>query len=529
MIKMKNYGLDQKKFIEQALYRIAQLRYYLLQHIVRSKENRNHNRYTYNRFFKPHAPISKFDYSIPRGKHCNPTCVITSDLILRENLPQLKHGLIKLLKKHYSHKFWGVHRSIEDILDSIEKMDDTLTWSYTSIDVGRFDFDSLPQIASFISYFDLHIRKVNDSYLSVESHIYFSEDFTKELQQIINSDITEQKTYINLAFRRNNKQSGGRRTFSLCNYNEANQKSDEIFEKVTSVKWLFYTHLHRFFRTELHNLGIIPPGIIFYQTNIDYTDRSADHFWYSLGISYHEGQFIDSGRKLFFEMGLSGRYPQHFSPDLIYIYHDEKIPLEAGIYSLNFQIVHYFCWDYSRDFFRFLCLEALNKHFSQKLIQYKHQLNKIKLKRSQLHGLLKLRYKYERDMDMYVRYTSDSVWDNAKKTIENMFDQKTLCHGYDYRFLINLPMASMKRIRNQMSVLTNDFESKAAVLQHLEEYKHESRARLINYISFFIAALTLILLIFPDWSISIAEFLKNMWNGFGSFLSQLGNSLTYHK
>ena len=132
-------------------------------------------------------------------------------------------------------------------------------------------------------------------------------------------------------------------------------------------------------------------------------------------------------------------------------------------------------------------------------------------------------------MDMYVRYTSDSVWDNAKKTIENMFDQKTLCHGYDYRFLINLPMASMKRIRNQMSVLSNDFESKAAVLQHLEEYKHESRARLINYITFFIAVLTLILLIFPDWSISIAEFLINMWNGFGSFLSQLGNSLTYHK
>ena len=68
-------------------------------------------------------------------------------------------------------------------------------------------------------------------------------------------------------------------------------------------------------------------------------------------------------------------------------------------------------------------------------------------------------------------------------------------------------MASMERIREQMSVLAKDFEDKGTLLQHLEGYKHESRARLVNYIMLFMAALTLILLIFPDWSKSIAEFL----------------------
>ena len=461
--------------------------------------------------------------AIPSGKHCYPTCLITSDLILRENLPQLKRGLVKLLKKHHSHKFLGGQKSIEDILDSIENMDDTLTWSYSSIDAGRFDFEDLPQIASYISYFDLHIRKINDSFLSVETHIYFSECYTAELQKIIDSDILEQKTYINFAFRRNNKQSGGKRAFALYQYNEANQKSDEIFESITSLKWLFYTNLQRFFRTELHNLGLIPPGILFYQTNIDYADRSADYFWRSLGISYWEGQFIDPGRKLFFEMDLSGRYPKHSCPDLIYVYHDEKVPLEAGIYSLNFQVVHFFYWDYSRDIFRFLFLEAFNNYFSKELIQYKHRLNKIKLKKNHLHSLLKLRYKFERDMDMYVRYTSDSIWENAKKTTAELFGEKTLLHSYDYRYLTESPMASMERIREQMSVLAKDFEDKGTLLQHLEGYKHESRARLVNYIMLFMAALTLILLIFPDWSKSIAEFIENVWIWFISILTKIGN------
>ena len=508
---MKNYGISRKLIKEKILYKVAQLQYFFLKHFARSDKMRDFYTYTYSRHFTPQSPNPRHDYSVPAGKHCRPVALVTSDLILRENLPQLKRGLVKLLKNHHSHKFLGGFKSIEDILDSVENMDDTLTWSYSSIDAGRFDFDSLQDIAPYISYFDLHIRKINDSYLCVETHIYFNEDYANNLQTIIDSDITEQKTYIKYAFRRNNKKSGGKRTFSLCQYNEANQKSDEIFESITSVKWLFYNRLQKFFTTELHNLNIVPPGILFYETNIDYTDQSADYFWQSLGISDYKGQFIDPARKLFFEMDLSGRYPKHFSPDFIYIYHDGKIPLEAGIYSLDFQIIHFFCWDYSRDIFRFFFLEVFNSYFSKKLVQYKHRLNKIKLKKNQFHSLLKLRYRFERDMDMYVRLTSDAIWENAKKTITELFNEKIIIRGYDYRYITDFPIASMNRIRDQLSVLTKDFEDKANVLQHLTEYKHESRTRVVNYIMLFMAALTLILLIFPDWSKFIASFLSNAW------------------
>ena len=518
---LKNYGINRKLIKEKILYRVAQMQYIFLKHFARSDKMRDFYKYTYNRHFTKQATNPRHDYAIPEGKHCRPVALITSDLILRENLPQLKRGLVKLIKNHHSHKFLGGFRSIEDVLDTVENMDDTLTWSYSSIDTGRFDFDALHEISPYISYFDLHIRRINDSYLCVEIHIYFTEDYTNNLQTIIDSDITEHKTYIKYAFRRNNKKSGGKRTFSLCQYNEASQKSDEIFESITSVKWLFYSRLQKFFTTELHNLSIVPPGILFYETNIDYTDQTADHFWQSLGISDYKGQFIDSARKLFFEVDLSGRYPKHFHPDFVYIYHDGKIPLEAGIYSLDFQIVHFFSWDYSRDIFRFFFLELFNNHFSKKLIQYKHQLNKIKLKKNQFHNLLKLRYRFERDMDMYIRLISDEIWENAKRTIANLFNEKHLLRGYDYTYITDLPITSMKRIRNQVLVLTKDFEDKANVLQHLVEYKHESRARVVNYIMLFMAALTLVLLIFPTWSQSIASFLSDAWLWIASLLDKI--------
>ena len=305
---MKDYGVERKKFIENTLYRVAQLEYFFLQYCARSRRMREHYKGTYKDYFITKLPCIRENYSIPNGKHCNPVCLITSDLILRENLPLLKRGLVKLLKKHHSHKFLGGFRSIDEVLTSVENMDDTLTWHYTSIDAGRFDFDLLPSLQPYISYFDLHIRKINDSYLSVETHIYFTKQYANNLQQIIDSNITEQKTYINFAFRRNNKQSGGRKTFALCHYNEANQKSDVIHENMVSLKWKFYCALQRFFPTVLHELNLAPPGILFYQTNIDYSDSSATQFWRSLGVPALEWQAIDESKKIFFKTDLSARF-----------------------------------------------------------------------------------------------------------------------------------------------------------------------------------------------------------------------------
>ena len=144
---LKNYGINRKLIKEKILYRVAQMQYIFLKHFARSDKMRDFYKYTYNRHFTKQATNPRHDYAIPEGKHCRPVALITSDLILRENLPQLKRGLVKLIKNHHSHKFLGGFRSIEDVLDTVENMDDTLTWSYSSIDTGRFDFDALHEIS----------------------------------------------------------------------------------------------------------------------------------------------------------------------------------------------------------------------------------------------------------------------------------------------------------------------------------------------------------------------------------------------
>ena len=497
-----------------------------MQYCARSDKLRDYYKYAYREHFTNHPPRIRHNYAVPGGKHCKPVCLITSDLILRENLPLLKKGLVKLLKKHHSHKFISGSKTIDEVLTSVENMDDTLTWHYSSIDAGRFDFDALPSLAAYISYFDFHIKTINDSYLSVETHIYFTEQYANELQQIIDSDVTEQKTYINFAFRRNKKKSGGRKTFALCNYGEASQKSDIIHENIVSLKWKFYCALQRFFPTVLHELNLTPPGILFFQTNIDHSESSANDFWRSLGIPTWERQLIDESKILCFKTELSGRYSKYKYSDMIYIYHDEKLALESGFYSLGFQVVFEFTWDYSRDIFRFQFLDILNSHFSKELIWYKHKLNKIKLRKNRIHSLLKLHYRFERDMDMYMRYTSDNIWERAVKNVARLFNNKTKSREFDYTNFTGTPLNAMKRIQDQQAVLTKDFENKEFILQHLENYKHESRNRLINYIMFFIALVTLVLLIFPEWSTSIASWLTSIWTWIKSLITEIGEGLT---
>jgi len=289
------------------------------------------------------------------------------------------------------------------------------------------------------------------------------------------------------------------------------------------LKWRFYCALQKFFPTVLHELNITPPGILFYQTNIDYSDSSAKYFWSSLGFPIWEGQFIDESMKLFFKTNLSGRYSKHTYSDMIFVYHDEKIALKGGFHDIAFQIIHVFYRNYSRYIFKFQFLDILNSHYSKALINYKHKLNKIKLKKSRIHNLLKLHYRFERDMDMYVRFSSDNIWKHAASNVAKLFDNKTIIQDLKYTYFTNIPLESMKRIRNQQIILTKEFENKESVLQHLENYKHESRNRCINYIMFFISLVTLMLLIFPEWSPAIASYFNNTWTWVKSFVTAIGN------
>ena len=522
---MKNYGLNRKYLEEKTLYFLVKIQYYMLQRFSKHKNMRFFYKQMYEKHFLHKSSIPLFrsqqqNYAIPKDKHCIPVCIVTSDLILRENIDQLKKGLVTLLKNNYSHKFFGLSKSIDEITKDIEIMDDTLTRWYSSINVGRFDFENCGALSNYVNYFDLHIRAVNSSYLAVETYIYFNEDYLSHLQKMIDADIATAKTYIMRGFRHNKKTSGGKRTLSIGEYNKAMQKSDAIYESITSLKWRYYIELQKYFPTIIHNLNVAPPSILFYRTNIDYEDKSATCFWDSLGIRSSDGQFVDDSQKMFFITNLSGRYERQSCNDMIYIFHDKKLKLLPIYQTPESQVVYEFEEVYAQHFFRFIHLEMLNHIFAKKFVSYKLKLNKIKLKKRQLHNMLKLRYAFECDIDKYSRYVADDIWHDSEQRIGDLFGGQMYEQRIDYRYITNVAIAA-KKINEQIEVLTNEFENKTSIAKHLSEYKNELRNRILNFWMFVFAATTLVLLIFPDWATTIANFLRDLAANIKEFFIEL--------
>ena len=509
---MRYYGITKKRLIEEIMYRIVKFRYFCSQYIVLDKEKRNQRKLIYVRNFVEPYQIKSQSLAIPEEKYYKPICIITSDLVLRENIPQLKTGLIKLLKKQYSHKFIGGHRSINKILKSIENMDDTLTSWYDWIDVGRFDFERDNNLSQFISYFDVYVKNINSSYLSIEFHIYFTDDYQKEQIETINKDYVNIKGYIMPGFMWNRKISGGRRTYNVGHYNNAHLKSDLIYENISMLKWRFYNKVQKYFQTILHQKSVNPPSINIYKTNISYKEDIARHFWDSVGVLSYQGQFIDESRKLFFKTNLSGRYERNSRTDLIYIVNELTIEHELGYYSIDSQIVHEFEANLSTNVFKFALLDAFNELAANDLISYKLKLNKVKLKKNRLNKLLKLRYLYEKDMDFYRRYVCDDIWEKAQNKIAYIFDERKLKRSYDYRVLTESPVISKRKIMEQIGALCTEFDEKTSILQHLSAYKNENKNRKINFIMLLLSIATLVFIIFPGLSEYVAKLILDFWS-----------------
>lgn len=517
---MRYYGIERNKYIELIIYNIVKFKEFCCQYTTFDEEKKENRKAFYKgNFAEPYHLNRGQSLEVPEGKYYTPICIITSDLILRENIPQLKFGLIKLLKKQFSHKFFGGHKSIDEILKCIENMDDTLTSWYDWIDVGRFDFERGGTLKQDISYFDVYVKNINSSYLSIEFHLYLSENFQREQAQIINNNYVNTKGYIKPSFQRSGKISGGKRTYVVCHYNNAHLKSDLIYENISKLKWRFYNNIQKYFKTVLHKKGVNPPGVNVYKTNISYTDDTARHFWDSVGIYSYQGQFIDESRKLFFETNLSGRYGHNIRTDMIYVVNEITMELEPGFYSIDFQIINEFEENLSANIFKFALLEALNKVIASDLISYKLKLNKIKLKKNRLNKLLKLRYLYEKDIDFYRRYVCDDIWDKAQNEIAKVFDMKKLKRSFDYRVLTESSVASKNKIDEQIIALSNEFNEKTSILQHLEAYKNENRNRKINILMLVLSIATIIFIIFPELSKDVATFLLNIWNSIYNFFT----------
>lgn len=384
---MKYYGLRNKIRKEDFLYSYAKHRAKLLSILPGKRKTFWKN--NYNTIYGYDHFNLRDDNSLPDNAFFDMYSIVVSDLIRREDIKQLQKGVRLLLQKRRSNRFMVTPiEGLDEICKRIEQMDESLLAWYNVVDCGLFEFKNHP-LENAIDYFTVKICNVNSGYLSLIFDIKLKNDKKEKLKQIIDNNYYEDRGYAFQTLTGNSKTTGAFKNYSVARYNDNFLKADKIYEFISYIEWEFLEELSSLFPFVFHNKKVSPPRIEVYSTNIDWRDDNR-YFWHSIGVEDYQGQFVDERQKMFFENTLSERYGRLYASNrLIYIFKDDGI--EIGQFESIKDRVYYHIKEYAIDYFKFMFLDMLSREAGKTLVEYKHKLDKIKLKRNNLESLLKLK------------------------------------------------------------------------------------------------------------------------------------------
>ena len=511
---MKYYGLKMKKRHDDFTYWYAKTK-------ARAKsyfpgKHRNHYKTNYQNIFEDDYSFHNFNNGVPEGHWIKLEQIVTSDLVYREDIGKLQKGIRNLLKQHRSgDRFFGLPvDGLDEICKRIDRMDSVLLSGYDSCKCGIFDFRG-ESLESSIDYFTLQVKNINSSYLSVEFGVFLTKAKMNELQTIINKDYHDHRGYAYKTLS-SKKNGGAYSSYTVVHYNDELLKANYISEWLSCIEWEFYNALKKYFPFMLHSQGIIPPRIEVFYTDMDFKDDNR-FFWNSIGIADYQGQFIDERQKVFFDHA-ELRKDEDTCPRLLYIIKDDGI--DVGQLKSVKDKVYYHIELYAREYFRFFFLRLLSSTSGKKIIKYKNSLGRIKLKKNQLRNVLKLRYAFERDIDPYIRYSRDALWEKSvdilRKEIyserDEMLPQKNQPFYISYNDFCNSALSGAKKIDETITVLRGEFDDKEQILQHLSDYKNSWKSWWLNIVMLVIAAVTLFFVIFPNRAKWVADLIRCVVN-----------------
>lgn len=442
---MKYSDLQHKHFREDSNYYFAKTKSYLFQFIAFNKKSRTklHENYV-NQYVDTDWTIDS-ENGIPTGKYYSPRIVITSDIILKENISQLKHGLLKLVKCNYSHNYYGMNLSVEDIVTKVNRMDSSLSVETSWTRLGRFDFSNSKKLSNLVEYFDIYIRNFNSSYITIEFHIFLAERYIHKQENIINNNYQAAHGFIISSFATNKSKNGAKTVHNISYYSNSQLKSDLLFENICLLKQIFFTEIQHYFKTILQSENIIPPSLNVYRSNLSFENTNRA-FLESIGLYNFLDPSIGKDEILYFANNLSPRYKEKNSYDVTYIFNDSNIKLEDGFYSLDFQIDYKIFDRLYPNWFKFSILNALNSVVNDDLKIYKAKLNIIKLKHNSLNRLLKLHYKYEKHFDYFNRFIAGDVWSSAEKDMQEIFENEKNGEHPGYKYIMDEAVFSKNNI-----------------------------------------------------------------------------------
>lgn len=482
----------------------------------------------YEMSFKEENPFSqRSPNSIPEGHFYHLDRFVTSDLIHRENIKNLQAGIRQLLREHRAgDRFLGQPiENLEEICEKIDQMDSTLLSWVDNYDCGVFDFRN-EYLESDIDHFIVNIQNINASFLSMEFHVFLTEQKRAELDSIINLNYEDNQKYVRKTLV-SRKHGGALDLYTRVYYSDEARKAKVIKEWINRIEWDFYDTLKRYFPFVLHNSGIMPPRIEAYLTGIDYRE-DCGAFWSSVGLSRWEGQFIDERQKMFFpEKRNFDKSDVDDANRLIYVIKDDGIPAGQMKSVKDEEYIH--LRFFSKDYFIFMFLDILSRNVGKTIVRRKHKIDKIKLKKNQLKKVLKQRYLFERDIDTYMKYVRDDIWQHSidrleKEVYGGILELLRKTHAKPFTSYLGFCLGILsgrEKIDESVDMMRREYDSKERILQHLSDYTNSKKNWILSCIMLFVTAATLFFTVFPGRASWLANKLRELYRALQTFWNSI--------
>ena len=516
---MKYYGTKAKLQREKRTFAYAKA-YTRLRSILPGF-HREFYRRNYEMCFKNENPLRQHQLnSIPDGHFCILDQFVTSDLIHREDIKKLQGGLRQLLQEHRAGDRFlgGPIDNLEEISRKIDQMDSTLLSWVDSYNCGIFDFRH-EYLESDIDHFFVKIQNINAAYLSVEFHVFLTAQKRAELDDIINMNYRDNYGIVRKILV-SRKHGGAIDAYTRAYYSDEAKKANAIIEWINRIEWNFYDTLKRYFPFVLHNSDIMPPRIEAYLTDIDYLE-DHDTFWSSIGISKYDGQFIDERQKMFFPHKRIIDHGDDADADrLVYVIKDDGIPSGQMKSVKDKEYIHlqYYC----KDYFIFLFLDILSRNAANTVVRRKHEVDRIQLKNNQLRKILKQRYLFEREIDIYEKYVRDDIWQHSICNLEEEIYRETSDllkknNAKPYKSFLGFCKSILwgrKKIDDSVEMMRREFDSKERILQHLSDYTNSRKNWMLSCIMLLVTVATLFFTVFPGRASWFANKLREIYKAF---------------
>ena len=445
-----------------------------------------------------------------------PTNIIISELLSKEDLPKIRLGLYKLIKKHTSHKFI-IHNLLErDIDNLIFSLDERITSGRAFYKAGIYDFACIKKLDKYIDYFEIIFRNFSSSYVVIEMHISLSQDLQHEMEKRIRNNYQKPYKQVTKTWINSRKKCGSKIGYSVSS-GPGNEtvKSRLVYEQIQNIKIDFLNYMNNYFPFVFFRNNYAVLGINVFETNIDFRKKQPYNFLTSVGIDLTAGFLISEYQKLFnFTSTLLN--DERDSSDMIMVYNPIKVKDYSGYGNAHNYILDNFKYILN-DIYRILILKNTALYYINCCVKYRNIINRMKIHQNRYSQLLKLKYKFETDFYLYKKFQQEisvarEIEYVTKILDNNTFSKHSCYYGYyPYKSFTSFPQNLLKQIDCNKQQLEKDLDDKINISYNLKNYVNEKRTHFITYLQTVFIVATFILLIFPDKIPVVATCFRTIW------------------